>query len=248
MDPFVIADALDALSDDETARRQRKQHQPLRGIRGTPLGEVARIGAAAQSDDPPALPADEGALSELYAGAWEDGLVAIGLLAASIPDNAEVALDIGLRWLDRVDDLATADALGWLVLGGASLASGEPLASLPMPGHDAAKRAIAMAAMAALPVPVEGPSAAPLRARLGERRVQWVTSAQSAALHEHLHRWLRVESPAVRKALRRILRTWTQTDPEDVVAWADSVRGGLPKLLRAETDRARRRARSPRRS
>ncbi|MFT4622464.1 MAG: hypothetical protein ACI8PZ_001120 [Myxococcota bacterium] len=242
MDAQAISDALEALSNTDTARRQRKQQQPLRGLRGTPLSEVARIAAASWTESRPVLPDDEGELNNLFASAWEDGLVAIGLLAACIPDYPEEALELGLSWLTRLDDVATGDALGWLVLGGGSLASGRGLASLGRPDHIAARRAIVMAGMAALPEPIEGPSAAPLRARLSEKRVQFVEEPLSNALTAHVNTWLRDESPAVRKGLRRLLRSWTRTDAAAVVAWGDSVRGGLPRLLRDEVNRARRRA------
>ncbi len=242
MDPYTLSDTLEALADAETARRQRKQAQPLRGIRGTPLAEVARIAAAAQQESPARLPEHAAELGELFAAAWEDGLVAIGLLAATVPDSPHDALDVGLDWLGRIDDVATADALGWLVLGGGCLASGEPLSSLGKPMHVAAKRAVVMAAMAALPEPLEGASAAALRSKLSQRRVAWVDSPQSEVIAEHLNGWLRDEMPPVRKAVRRVLRAWTKWDPAAVTAWGDAVRGGLPKMLRAEVERARRRA------
>ena len=53
---------------------------------------------------------------------------------------------------------------------------------------------------------------------------------------------LRDESPAVRKALRRVLRAWGQADPEAVTRWAVSVRGGLPRILQSEVKRAQRRS------
>jgi hypothetical protein len=245
MDAMTVSETLDALSDADTAKRQSKQVQPLKGVRGTPLSEVARILAAIQLEAPPKLPDDAGELSDLFAAAWEDGLIAVGLLAACVPDAPQTTLDIGLEWVNRIDDTATADALGWLVLGGSCLAAGEPLSSLGRPSHIAARRSVVMAAMAALPEPVEGPAASALRARLSQKRVAWVEAPRSEALHAHLTAWWRDESPAVRKAVRRVLRTWTKSDPAAVVVWGDSIKGGLPKLLRAEVDRARRRANRP---
>lgn len=53
---------------------------------------------------------------------------------------------------------------------------------------------------------------------------------------------VRDEDAGVRKALRRVLRAWAKHDPASLVTWADGVRGGLPRLLGDEVQRARRRA------
>jgi hypothetical protein len=99
-----------------------------------------------------------------------------------------------------------------------------------------------MSAMAHLPVPVEGPAAAPLRARLGQPRVRFVDEALSPAIADLCTAFLRDEAATIRKALRRILRSWADSDPAGVAAWADTVKGGLPKLLQPEVRRARKRA------
>ena len=245
MDPTVISELLETLADHHTARRTSKSIQTLRGIRGTPVGEIARIASAVWLDDRPSLPQSEEALSELFSSAYEDGLVAIGLLAALGPDHPEDALRIGQEWLDRTDDVLTADAIGWLVLGPACLASNTPMAHIAKTYHQhtrvAVRRATVTMGLAALPVRIEGPSAAPLRAKLQIKQVRFVAdplSEQVSALCSH---HLRDAVPPIQKALRRLLREWVKADPEEVVLWADSVRGGLPKLLQAEAKRARNR-------
>ena len=241
-----VSDMLEAMSDDNTAKRLGKQVQALRGVRGVPLGEVARIAAAAWAEFEPTLDKDGPTLSRLYSTAWEDGLVAIGLIAACIPDAPAAAFELGMELAQRCDDVATADALGWLVLGPAALSMGRDLADALAPVRglpDGAARRIAVsAALAATPTPVEGPAAAPIRERMGQRRVQWVEISQSPGISRVAHASLRDEAPAVRKAMRRLLRCWAKDDPEAVAAWADEVRGGLPSMLKAEVEKARKKA------
>src|SRR5690606_4371906 len=110
MDAEAIAETLEALAQDDVARRAGRMVQTLRGIRGVPQAEVARIAAAAWEEDPPRLPDDEDLLARLYGNAWEDGLVAIGLLAAALPDTPADALQIGLDWCTRIDDAPSGDA------------------------------------------------------------------------------------------------------------------------------------------
>ena len=241
----IVSETLEALSHGADAKKRARQIKTLRGVRGTPMGEIAQIASAAWLECPPDLD-DRETLTTLFATAWEDGLVAIGLLAAALIDQPAQGLDIALDWAQRVDDIATADALGWLVIGPGALLSKQPIGAVvgELRDHRRAevRRAGVMAAMAYLPVPIEGPSAAPLRARLGQSRTQFVDTALSPAVAELAHASLRDEAPAVRKALRRVIRTWTGADAQAVVDWADTVRGGLPKLIRAEADRARRKA------
>jgi hypothetical protein len=106
--------------------------------------------------------------------------------------------------------------------------------------HPAARRAVLMAGMAWTPARLEGPSAAPLRARLKVKQVRFVEHALTDRLAELADAFVRDTDPAVRKALRRVLRAWSKSDPAGAVAWAESVRGGLPKLYKSEIDRARR--------
>lgn len=246
MEAFVVSETLEALADARTARALSKQVRPLRGVRGVSDGEVARIAAAAWTEDPPDPHQDEGELDRLFGAAFEDGLVAIGLLAALVPEDPELGWALGTRWLGRVDDVKTADALGWLVLGPSILLQGgdpAPLFALTADAtHPAARRALVSAGLAWTPAPLEGPSAAPLRTRVGDKHVRFVDAPLGGPLEALVDTFRRDEDPAVRKAVRRVLRAWAQDDPAAVVAWADGVRGGLPKLLGDEVVRARRRA------
>src|SRR5690606_1513532 len=105
----VVSETLELASDETTARKLRKQVSTLRGLRGVPLGEVARIAASTWEASRPELPAAEDALNQLFGTAWEDGLVAVGLLAAALPDAPAEALRVGLQWVDRLDEHGTAD-------------------------------------------------------------------------------------------------------------------------------------------
>jgi hypothetical protein len=240
LDASELSEALEQASDTKTARRMAKQHQPLRGIRGVPLHGIAELTGTAWRSWKPTVKNDEEELSSLFQTAWEDGLVAIGLLGSCVPEEPEQAFDLGRSWLDQTDDLATADALGWIVLGGASLLTAKTLDTLYRHNHVLVRRAVTMAGMAWTSAPMEGPSAAALREKLGERTIRWTDHSHDAKLTTLCHSMLRDEAPSIRKALRRVLRAWTADQPSAVVQWADDVRGGLPKMLRAEVDRARR--------
>jgi hypothetical protein len=245
MDPTVISEMIEVLADSNTARRTGKNIQTLRGIRGTPMGEVARVASAVWLDDPPALPEAESALSSLFSAAFEDGLVAIGLLAALGPDHPEAALRIGREWLERTDDIVTADSLGWLVLGPACLASSTPMRTLVVEFRQhpraAVRRATVTMGLAALPVRIEGPAAAPIRAKLQLRQVRFVDEAHSSHVADICSSYIRDSEPPIQKALRRLLREWGKAAPSEVTRWAASLRGGLPKLLQTEVKRAGRR-------
>jgi hypothetical protein len=54
---------------------------------------------------------------------------------------------------------------------------------------------------------------------------------------------VRDHEPHVRKALARLLRCWAQGDPDAVEEWLQSVRGGVPKVLREEAERGIKRGR-----
>ena len=241
LEPDVISDTLDALADGDTARRRGKHLKPFRGLRGTPVREVARVCADSWGESKTRLPQDGDALHELFMAAHEDGLVAVGLLAAAVPDRPHEALDVFDRWVGIVDDLETADALGWLVQGPALLAGGEPFAAslIEVARHDKAvvRRIALMSCMAALPVPVEGPSAAALRARLGQKRVAFVQEPQSAAVAKVLRAFVRDQDPHCRKALGRVGRTLAEHDPEVMAELMDGIQGGLPKAMRLEWEK-----------
>lgn len=245
MDPDVLRDALDAFSDGRTAAGRRRDISPLKGIRGVPDGEIARIATAAWEEAPPDPDGDRHALDDLFQSAFEDGIVAIGLVAATLPDDPEAAYEIGLAWLERVDDPLTADAIGALLLGPGVLAAGRPLDGLRAHAVNApplVRRAVCAAAEAWLPEPLRGPACGPLRARLGTPQIRFVEAALDGPLTAWADAFLRDEAPPVRKVLRRIMRTWARCSPDAVAAWADTVRGGLPKMLGEEVRIARRRA------
>lgn len=245
MDPDVISETLAALSTPTDAYNRRKHVSTLRGVRGVVDGELARVIAAAWHEQRPSLPDDGYHLQHLFSTSFEDGLVAIGLLAAAAPDHPHEALDIGLDWLEFLDDVVTADALGWYVLGPAALAADaadQVLERTVQHSKEEARRAGVMAALAMVPARVEGPAAAAVRERLGTRHVRFVEEPLSPVVTRWADAFLRDESPAVRKAVRRLVREWGKADPEAVVAWADAVSGGFPGLIHDEVERARRRA------
>jgi hypothetical protein len=246
LDAEVVSELLEAVADEEVARKRAREVRTLRGVRGVAFGEVARIAAAVWADARPSLD-DEGELAALFATAFEDGLVAIGLLAALLPDAPDEAFDLARDWLSRVDDVATADALGWLVLGpGALAAGGDPVAALggAIRGpHPTVRRAAVMAGMAWLPIEIEGPAAAPLRARIGTAAVRFVDHPQTRAVAALLRAALRDEDPAVRKAVRRLLSAWAEHDPDAATRFLAETPGGVPKMLREACEKAARRGR-----
>jgi hypothetical protein len=251
IDDAALSRALEAASDRRTASALGRDLRPLRGLRGVPLGELARqvdaawrLGVDLDEDAP--------ALDRLFAAAWDDGILAIGLVSGALPDAPDAAWDLATRWLQRVDDVMTADTLGWLVLGPAVLAGGVPggleaLLALARPvggvaPHAAVRRAVVSAGLAMLPEPIEGPAAAALRARLDTRHLALVAEAHDAPLAALASAFVRDNAPQVQKGLRRLLRRWTHASPAAVAAWGTGFPGGLPKLLGAEVARARRRA------
>lgn len=241
----VVADLrarLDAASTAETARKYASAHHCLRGLRGVAMGDVARIGDEVARRWTPTLPDDAGALEALFGTAWEDGLLAVGLLAVAARRHPREALEVALALAERTDDPTTADALGWLVVGPAVLIVGEGpadplhrLAGLPRP--DSRRVAVAMA-MAGTPSEVEGAAAAPLRAALGMPHLQIVDHLRADLVRPVVDRLWR--DVPLHKPLRRLIRVWGAEDPEGLLAWADGVRGGLPALLGAEVKRVRR--------
>ncbi len=241
IDAELLSETLEALSDARLARRRARHLKPLKGLRGTPLGEVARVGAAAWGEGV-SLYDDDEALHLLFCTAHEDGLLAIGLAAAAAPDAPEIALELAGRWLGMVDDLETADALGWVLYGPALLAAGRDLAEALLAereGPPIRRRAALMAALAALPEPLEGPAAAPLRERVGERRVAVVEAPLSSVLSAVCSGYRADADPHVRKALARVLRLWGQHDPEAAQAWVREAlaAGGLPRTVREQAQK-----------
>lgn len=238
-----LPELLEALADAGAARRTASHVSSLRGIRGVPHGDVARIAAELWRADPPTLPRDADDLDRAFGGAWEDGLVAVALLATAVADDPAGALDLGIDWAERCDDVLTADSIGWLVLAPATLLgaqAGAVLGHLGSHRRSETRRAAVTMGMGYTPTPIEGPSAAALREKLGMRQIAMVDEVRSDLLHPLCSRFVRDAAPPVQKALRRVLRAWGQADPPALVAWGEEIHGALPKLLRTEVQRASR--------
>lgn len=223
-------------SEDEAARRHRRQVSCARGIRGVPFGDLARIVDRTWRETPPQLPGDAPALSALYSTAWEDGLAAVGLLAAAAPDAPDAALALARDLAGRVDDPLTADALGWLVLGPLAGLTGQPYPAvvdgLAQHPRDDVRRAVVAGALAFTPTVVEGPAAAGLRARVGQARIRISDRVDPAVVGWVVATFRRDE--AVGRSVRRLLKAWGDEDPAGLLAFAASVPGGLPGPLAAE--------------
>ena len=93
--------------------------------------------------------------------------------------------------------------------------------------------------LAALPTLIEGPSSAPLRARLQVKQLRFVDEAHSPFLTVICDSFVKDNTPPVQKVLRRILRDWIKADPRAVVSWAELVPGGLPRMLQTEVKKAK---------
>lgn len=246
-----ISALLEAASDGHTARKRAKQVQPFRGVRGVSPADVTKILVATHKASPLVLPDDEETLQSLFMTAFEDGLVAVGLLAACLPDSPIDVLDSVDDFVSHIDDTETADAVGWLLIGPGRLATGEGLARgaldlLQTPPHQ--RRAGVMSLLAGLPEPVQGCAAAALRDRIGTRHVTFVESPMSDEIEDGLTPYLRDQSPIVRKAIARVLRTWATHDPDRVESLVQGFAGGLSKQLREEALKGIRKARRPTRS
>lgn len=246
LDPEIVSDLLEAVANSKIARTRGKEVRTLRGVRGVPVGELARVGAAIWEEEAPTL-ADEDALNTLFATAWEDGLLAIGLLAALLPDGPDTALDLGRDWLERIDDPQTADALGWLILGPAILATGgsprRVLAESLRHRRAEVRRAAVSAGLALLPEEVTGPAAAPLRARVGTESIRFVDEPRSDEVQALLDIAVKDGDPAVRKAVRRVAAAWASHAPDVASTWVAEIRGGAPKMVREAVEKSARKAR-----
>ena len=239
MNIHKISEFLDDNSDRGLASRKSQHVQPLRGLRGTPASEVAKLIAKTWRKESPSLFDSADDLHRLFLTAHEDGLVAIGIAAAGLTEDADIALDLAHRWLEMTDDVETADAIGWLLLGPALLASGTAgkLSSSARDHRPMVRRASVMACMAALPVPIEGPAAAGLRERVGEKHVSIVDSPQSEVIRSIMECTFRDTDPLVLRAVGRVLRSWGESDPEAAVVFLENIRGGIAKRLREQAQK-----------
>jgi hypothetical protein len=169
------------------------------------------------------------------------------LVAALLPTDPTEALDFADRVTAHVDDVETADALGWLVLGPGLLAAGEPFAEALLELRSAQRpeqrRIALMATLAGLPVPIEGAAAAALRERTGERRTAFVAEPLTPLVLPVWAAFIRDRSAPVQKALHRVIRSWAVLDPDPVEQFVLDFPGGVPKSLRAEVTKAARKGR-----
>ncbi|MBN2800830.1 MAG: DNA alkylation repair protein [Deltaproteobacteria bacterium] len=233
LDPETLSELLESLSDPEEAKRTMRRIQPLRGVRGVSLAEVNQIAIATWEETPPTLGVDDEGLSELFSAAWEDGLVAIGLLAAAGLSDPEGALDLAEEWATRTDDVETADVLGALVVGPACIALGKPLTSLACLHNSraAARRIAVVAGLAYTPWTLSGPGTGPLRTKLGEKDLRFVETPDHRAIAAILGSVIRDEAPQLRKAVRRLLTEWHRYAPEEATEWVLRFPGGVPKMI-----------------
>jgi len=237
MDADAISDALELLSTHDHARARGREVDTLRGLRGTPDGEVARIAASTWLDSRPKWPRDRDELDQLFGTALEDGLVAIALLGGLLVDDPAGAYELGLDWLEKVDDVLTADALGTVILGPGLLATGaaaDLLAVARAAPRPHPRRAAVLAALPATGRPVKGPCMSVLRERSGEKHIRFVAEPRTDILSTLMSTFVRDTSPVVHKGLRRVLREWRKADKAAATDWANNVPGGIPKTLRAE--------------
>ena len=245
-DPDQISKALHDQSDADLARKRGRHVRPLRGLRGVSSGAIAKVLTDAWSSEGLKLPADGELVHDLFMRSHEDGMVALGLLAAAAPDQPDEALDAAEAMMRLVDDSETADVIGWLILGPALLAMGEPLAESLAAHKDAphpmARRAAVMAAMAALPEPLEGPAAAALRIRVGQRFVAFVAEPLDEEVGAVATAFFHDQDPAVKKALARLLRTWAEHNPTAALDWLHGLKGGAPRLMREPVEKAAKKA------
>lgn len=249
LNPQTISAQLQAASDEGHARKISRHISPLKGIRGVPAREVVGILVEAWRTQGVTLPQDSDALARLFRAAHEDGLVAIGLAAAALPDAPDEALDLAESWLEVADDHETADAIGWLLLGPGLLATGDPfvdhlneLLAEPSPIR---RRTAVLALMAAVPVPIEGPSAAALRERLKLKKVAFVEAPLDELLRGVLPRAMKDNDPHVRKAIARVMRAWATVRPDAVEAIMAAQPGGVSRYIREEVEKGLRRGRRP---
>ncbi len=241
IDTQDISKKLESAAKKDLAGRRMKHVQPLRGVRGTPHATVASVIAATWKQGQLDLAQDSESLLELFSTAHEDGLVAIGLVASLLPDAPQEALDLAERWIDLVDDVETADALGWMVYAPGLAAAGEPigevLCSYARDARPIVRRLAVMALMARLPMPLEGPCAAGVRERVGNRRALLIDRVDSKTMWSVCTAYIQDSDPLVRKALARVIRAWGQCEPAAVEEFLATIPGGVNRRIREEAQR-----------
>lgn len=240
MSVLTLSELLEMFADPYQAKKTQKHNKCLRGIRGVAPGEVARIATAYWVESGLQLSRDEDDLRQLFGTAFEDGLLAITLLAPLATTEPDACLDIALDWAMMLDDAQSTDALGWGIFGPILLVSPDgydAIQTLQKQSNPWARRAAVMAALAALPLPIEGTVAACIRANLGQKTVRFVDTPMHEWVQRILDASVRDSHPAVQKAVRRVTGAWALHAPEEALHWGQNFRGGLPKMIRIELEK-----------
>ena len=236
----TLSELLEMFADPYQAKKTQKHNKCLRGIRGVAPGEIARMATAYWVENGINLSRDGDDLRRLFGTAFEDGLLAITLLAPLATTEPDTCLDIALDWATMLDDAQTTDAIGWGVFGPILLVSPDgydAIQTLQKHSNPWARRAAVMAGLAALPVPIEGTVAACIRANLEQKTVRFVDEAMHEWVQCILDASVRDSHPAVQKAVRRLTGVWAFHAPEEASIWGNEFRGGLPKMIRAELEK-----------
>lgn len=227
---------------------QRHRESPtLRGTVGVPYSELTKIISESEWAE---LPQDEEMIKALYSQSLEEGLISISLLSVCVLSTPAVALELANSWVPYLDDVQTADALGHLVIGPASLSLGLDLNERIKQSKDGSpysRRAEVMSLMAALPEPIHGPAAAGLREYLNAEVVTFVEDPYDKVVGNGLLLVLRDNSPIVRKSFSSVLRAWTACSKDAVDEWVMQsvpdrhpwVKDGLKRGIRERNRRQR---------
>lgn len=240
---------LNAHANPRFAQKRGRQLQTIRGVRGV---ENAVLIELINESLPVVLEQHDATLNQLFGTAFEDGLIAISLLAVAGLENPSDALVLARHWLTFVDDVETADALGRVVIGPC-------LWHQEMPGDAQwlaenhrellrevvrspfAVRAMMMASLAWLPEPVPGVTGAGLRAAIEASKVAFVEEPQSEALTLVFRHFLGLknanapgflhETPMLRKTLLHALKLWACWDPDSVAQCLQESLSTVPRVL-----------------
>ena len=240
MQPLSYYDSrLRAHADSQLSKKRTLALKVLRGFRGAP----ARLIAELLEEDPYVeLPQGEEELHRLFMRAHEDGMIAIGLLSVAALSQAQEAYELAQEWLELIDDVETADALGWTVLGPIALQlSLSPLEGYRHASGVYAKRAWVMSLLAAIPEPPKGAHVAGLRAHLQSEQVIFVDEPVLPVLQEAFPVLIKEEHPTLRKAVVALIRSWASASPEGIEAVIDLSKGNLPRWIREPYERGARR-------
>ena len=230
-------------SSIDTARKLRREVKSIKGIHGVNSRDLSSIIIDLFDTSGPTLLENLDQVDDLFGHSYEEGLIAVGLLAATLPDAPELCFELALSWLERVDEHQTADSIGWLLIGPGMLATRTPCSEViqivEQNDHPLAMRSAVISGLAALPEVVSLTAAAGLRARLGTPEIRFVDEAASTIVSELLTTYFKRAEPVVRKGVRRLLGAWTRCDQEAVIEWQQRAQqmGGLHKMLSTEIAR-----------